>query len=436
MRAILLGALFGWSTLTTMRAQVLRPSVGELPTLTFTSEQEPYNFIVANLSISIAYNDNVLLTSPEPLGDTRYEIGSGVAVNVHRGHYHWTLSASPTFVIDQNISQFDLLTNVLGTTFEYYLSRRLTASFRGAFVTTNNPFYEVEPKDNLPDFNLLDQPNDFVIAPQARTTTGQAVSDLIYEIGPRSMFQVSGIFSDIKYHNLVPSAAMQLTDSQSATGRALYSRRISHRHSAGFVYDFKDLAAFGANPTRTIANSFLCSYSLDLKHSFSLQIVVGPEHSRTSQDVVMPFLGGTLVFPVTGSAWSWAGGATTGWRGRRGSIRAEFLHQIQNGGGLPMAAHHTSGGLELRHKLWTGWVGNAALFSVRDQLLELSSSKSSREFIGGSAGVTRRLGKDLSLDLRYSRAHQQATGPLLGGTGNIDRVSASLTYQFRDRLGN
>jgi len=425
------------TTVSAAWAQLSPPSIGELPPLSFKSEQEPINLLIASLNVSSIYDDNLLLNNAKLVTDVSYEVRSGISFDLSRTRFRWALNTSPGVTFHQHITQRDLFTNSLGTTLEYQFTPHLSAKVRGSFAIRDNPFYDSE-ESNLATAgapSLLDTSNSLVLTPLAKRTSEQAGADVVYALGPRTTVQLSGSFYNLHFDNLVHGSTENLTDSQFTNGRAQYVHRLSRRHSGGFIYNFQDLHSSGGHPIRTVTDSFLYSHSVEFSHFLNLQLFAGPEYSLTHEDLMLPFLGGTIDLPLTGRAWSWAAGGSFGWQGTHGSVRAGFRHQVQNGGGLPGAAHHTSATFEVRRKLIAGWVGNAAVSYGENNLINLAGPSSMTRAIVGGVGARHKLGKDLSLDLHYSRAHQEGGGELTNRTGDIDRATVTLEYKFKRPLG-
>jgi hypothetical protein len=423
------------ATVRAASGQLAPPAMGELPALTFKTEQEPSNLLTSSLAFVTSYDDNVSLNNANRVGDVSYEIKPRISFALSRKRLTWASSFSPGLTIHQHLVQRDLLTNAFGSDFQYKLTKHLSARFRGSFVIQTNPLSDTGAGDSsTPTFSLLDQPNDFVITPQVRRVSEQADMGFTYQLDKRTTVQASGNFYNLRFNNIGADTGPGLTNSQAASGRALYSHRLSRRHSGGLIYNFQDLATFGGHPGRTVSHSFLYSHSIEFTPSTTLEAFAGPEHARTDEILVLPILGGSILIPVTTSSWSWAAGTTLGWQGDRSSVRATFRHQVQNGGGLPTAARHTSGTLELRRRLFAGWLSSVSVGYGENKLLTLQSKSSTQSF-AASAGLRHKLGRDIWLDFRYSRGHQRGSGELINRSGDVDRVTVSLEYQFKHALG-
>jgi hypothetical protein len=435
MLAMLFAVLFLVVTDSVAPAQLSPPAVGEMAPLTFKSEQEPVNVLTGGVAIVGSYDDNVLLNNANRMGDETYEIRPRMSFTLSRKHLNWSLNFSPGLTIHQQLSQRDLLTNAFGTDVQYSFTKRLTARFRGSFLIQNDPLSDTGVTSSpTPAFSLLDQSNSLVITPQVKRTGEQADMGFTYTVDKRTTLEATGTFYKMNFQNFGTDTSTALTNSLTASGRALYNHRLSRRHSAGFIYNFQDLATFGGKPARTLSHDFLYSHSIDFTHSTSLQTYAGPEYSRTHEILVLPSPFGQIFVPFTWSAWSWAGGAILAWQGNHTSARATFRHQVQNGGGLPTAARHTSGTLELRRTLVVGWMGGISAGYGENKLLSFET-KSSTQSYAASASLRHKMGRDFWLDFRFSRGHQRGRGDLINRTGDVDRATVSLEYQFKHPLG-
>ena len=417
----------------TASAQVAPPLIGELPPLKFSSDQEESNILTASIGFSTTYDDNVLLNNAAPLSDVTYEIKPGLSFQLTRKSLRWSLNANPGVAIHQRIGQRDLFTNAFGTDVGYELTKHLTARLRGRYAIKDDPFSSGVFTETT-SLNVLDEPNNIFIVPQQRRASGQAAADLIYQVGERSTVQFSGGFYSLQFSH-PPGTVQQLSDSQFTTARAHYTHRLTPRTSAGFIYEFQDLASFGDTNSRTVSHSFLLSQATEISPTAGFQIFVGPQYEKTEGILFLPFGGGaTLLLPVAESSWSWAGGATFGWQGHRTGLRMTFRHQVLNGGGLPTAARSTNASLELRRALVAGWLGSAGVAYAENKLLNFGSQSSTKSFIA-SAGARHRIGQKMWFELRYSHGHQQGEGGLLSRTGDDNRVIASVQYEFKSLLG-
>jgi len=418
----------------TASAQVAPPVIGELPPLKFASDRPDSNILTASIGFSTTYDDNILFNNAAPLSDITYEIKPGLSFQLTRRHLRWRLNANPGIAIHQRVGQRDLFTNAFGTDIGYELSKRLTARLRGNYTIKDDPFSSGVFTEPTP-LNVLDQPTNIVITPQQRRASAQAAADVIYDVGERSTVQISGGFYTLQFSHPPGMVQQLLSDSQFTTARAHYTHRLTPRTSVGAIYQFQDLASFGTANSRTLSHSFLFSQATEITPTTAFQVFIGPQYEKTEGILFLPFgVGGTLLLPIVDSSWSWAGGATFGWQGHRTSLRMTFRHQVLNGGGLPTAARSTNASIELRRSLFAGWLGSAGVAYGENKLLNFGAQSSTRSFIA-SAGARHRIGQSMWFDLRYGHGHQHGEGGLLNRTGDDNRVTALLQYEFKSLLG-
>ncbi len=94
----------------------------------------------------------------------------------------------------------------------------------------------------------------------------------------------------------------------------------------------------------------------------------------------------------------------------------------------------SSAALEFRRQLTRRWT--AELAASYDFNQPLTGNLRALSYASASGGVTRMLGQNLSLDIRYWRVRQAGASPLAAAySADHNRVSASLAYDFKFPLG-
>src|SRR5262249_55228692 len=112
---------------------------------------------------------------------------------------------------------------------------------------------------------------------------------------------------------------------------------------------------------------------------------------------------------------------------------ATVFHKVSDGGGVLGAVELSSATLDFRSQLSRGWT--AGLAASYDYNRPLTGNLRSRSYASASAGVTRMLSQNLSLDIRYWRVRQAGSGALAADSADHNRVSTSLVYDFNFPLG-
>ena len=440
MRISLLTSFFLLLTAAVVSAQLAPHPVGESSSMKFKTESEDINLLTGSLIFTTVYDDNLALNNAHKTADVRYEFKPGVSFAISRGHLRWDLGFNPGLTLHQDIPQRDLFTEAFGTDLTYDITQHLTVRIRDNYVIKSDPLYDVSNTGVTVSVNQLDQPNQTTITPQTKNVSNLASGDLIYHLGPRTTLQGSGTFYNVSFHNLLNhnllnTSGVQLSNAQSTIGRMIYNYRLSRRTSVGAIYNFQDLVTFKGEPIRTVSHSFLYAHTVELTPTMTLEVYAGPEHSRTHDHLTLPFLGGQLSIPFIRSAWTWAGGGTYGWQGDHTSFRTVFRHETSNGGGLPSTAHSTRGVIELRRQLARTWGVSANVNYGENKLVTSNTPGSSTRLLSGGVGIRYRLAKDLFASVHYSHGHQRGRGELANRAGDVNLVSFSLEYHFKEMLG-
>lgn len=418
------------------------PANGETRPLALRSQPKQTNLLIGSIRVSTALDDNAFSTNANRVSDFSYQVRPSIAFEQSRRRLRWSLSYSPSLSLHQRLAERDVLGHALGINFEYRATRRLTVRFRDAFHITTDPFDRLDQDLFMPEFSVLDRPNESVVTPLAKRIGNLAGLDLTYQLGPRSTVGVGGTFSDVRFRDLPGNEARadRLIDTRSAGGRAFYSRHVSPRHFVGAMYQFQSLT-FRGGDARTVTHGLLYFHTIELTPHTTLSFFAGPEYLRTHDQVVMS-LG--LLFPVAHftfatleTGWSITGGSTFNWQGERTGFRTSIVRRVSDGGGLLGGVRFHEATAELRRRLTRHWTADFRVGYADSRVLDISPTPGAQiRDLAGSVGFTRSLGEHLTLDLRYGRVHQSARGELVGNRiSDHNRFSASLAYHFSRPLG-
>ena len=407
------------------------PSVSGEPYSTLPSERA--NYLRGGLSFSSAYTDNAFGAVPgHPVSDIGYSIGPYIALDKSIPRLHLDLSYSPGFTFYQRTSSLNEADQNAAIDFEYRLSPHVTFNARDGFQKTSNVF-------NQPNFVPVgvvqggaQGPNLSIISPIADRLSNFGNVGLTYQFALNGMIGASGTFSNLHYPD--PAQVPGLYDSNSQAGSAFYSLRISKMHYLSASYQYQRLVSYptgGVGETQTHALLFF--YTLYPTTRFSISFFAGPQHSDTVQPPLPPL---QLQLPELRS-WNPAAGASLSWQGRSNSFALSYSHMISGGGGLYGAVQMDSANASIMQQitrtLGGGLSGGYAQNNVlASQLFGASNGHS----VSGSASLQQTLGQHLSLQLGYTRLHQDYSYvSVISITPDTNRESISLNYQFSRPLG-
>jgi hypothetical protein len=257
---------------------------------------------------------------------------------------------------------------------------------------------------------------------------------LSYQFARNEMVGATGTFTNLHYPDqaVVPG----LFDSESQTGSAFYALRVSRINYVTVSYQYARLLSFpteGQNETRTQA--FLFSYTFSPSKRFSFSVFGGPQYADISPQF---YLGSTT--PQPGSrTWSGAGGASMSWQGKVSSVAVSYSHIVANGGGLIAPAQTDSASAVFRQRL-TRTLGASLTAAYMNSaviggLSQVATGSSNGHGILGTASLQQQLGQHLSLQLGYTRLHQNYNVAAISATPDTNREFVSVSYEFSRPLG-
>jgi hypothetical protein len=421
-------------------AQVPTPVNGESASLAIPSPREAKNLMSGGLSVGTVLDDNAYSSNTHRVSNLGYQLLPTIALEQSRARLHWGLSYLMSFTANQRLTPKDSYWHDLGLNVQYRITPRLTARLRDSFNVTSSFSDRLVRKPLAPEFGVLQGPNESVITPRGKRTDNVGSVDLTYQLSASNLVGLSGTISTLHSRDAFGSTSRRLIDTESKNAGAFLSRRLSRRHSIGVTYQFQKLS-FQQGLDRTVAHSLLYFHTISLQPNLTLSFFAGPERSRTNGQAVEQFvLGPFFIFaevPVVHKAWSFAGGTTFSWQGKRMSFRSGYVRRISDGGGLLGAVHLHSMNAEMRRQLAARWTTELGIGFTSNRLLNSSASSSADiRTLYTSAGVERRLAENLSLGFRYARDHQAYGGSLLTRSSvDHDRLWMSLNYYFNRPLG-
>jgi len=397
---------------------------------------ERSNYLRGGVTFTTAYTDNVVgSTGPDskPLSDISYSVFPNIALDETTTRLHWTLQYAPGFTFYQRDSGRNQADQNASIGVEYRLSPHVTFSAADGFQKTSNLF-------NQPDLSSVSVSggtqggNLLVVAPVADLLRNTGNVGLSYQFARNEMVGATGTFTNLHYPDqaIVPG----LFDSESQTGSVFYALRVSRVNYVTVSYQYARLLSFpteGQNETRTQA--ILFSYTFSPSKRFSFSVFGGPQYADISPQF---YLGSTT--PQPGSrTWTGAGGASMSWQGKLTSVAVSYSHIVANGGGLIAPTQTDSASAAFRQRLTrtlgasvTGAYMNSAVIGG---LSQVATGSSNGHGILGTASLQQQLGQHLSLQLGYTRLHQNYNATAISSTPDTNREFVSLSYEFSRPLG-
>lgn len=402
------------------RMQTPPPVSGAAYPTTYTAEERS-NFVRGGLTFTTAYSDNVLGgTTTNPVSDVSYSIFPSIALDKTTPRLHWVLSYSPGFTFYQRVSSRNQANQSVAIDLKYRLSPHVTLSLRDSFQKSSSVLDQPDLASAGAVTGGTQGTGIAIIAPLADQLNNSATAEITYQFSANGMIGASGTFTNLNYSN--PAQVPGLSDSNSQSGSAFYSHRLSKKHYIGASYQYQRIVA---NPTatpqnETQTNTLSAFYTLYLKPNLSLSVSAGPQHYEVDQ------------FPLpSAQQWTPAATASVGWQAQHTNIAASYSRTVSGGGGLVGAFHSNTANLSLRQQLSRNWNAQVlGAYAISKTVSPLFPSPGGHT-ISGNASLQRKLGQHLSVEAGYTRLHQSYGGiAAIGSAADTNREWLSIAYQF------
>ncbi len=404
--------------------------------LMFSSETPRSNFVTGSLQLDTGYDDNVLITPSNHLGDVGYLILPRIEISQTRERWNLNFEYSLGLTINQRVVERNQTAQNLQLLFAYRLSPHVTAQIHENFVKANSLFSDRLGGSSVVGPGPLQQPNPFGVTPLADRTANATGLDLTYQFSASSLVGASGDFHSVTYNAPEGSTSpvTGLIDSAAWGGNAFYARQFSGRHWAGVTYNFQRLLFDPGN--RTDVNRTLFFYSVSTGPQMRFSIWAGPERTASAiPDAVVPVTALASSTSPTGR-WGIAGGADLSWQGKRTSARLGYLRQTSDGGGLAQAVNLQQIDANIHQRLTERWTAIGALGYAKNDPLNLANGSAPFHTWLGHVGLDCVLTDNLLGGLRYGRYQLEYTysaSPAVSASRN--RVWISLAYSLSRPLG-
>jgi len=408
------------------------PVSGQTYPTTGTSAERS-NYLSGGLAFTAAYTDNALgSTNGQRTSDVSYSIAPYVALDETTTRLHLVATYAPGFTFYQKTSARNEADQNASIDLQYRLTQHVTFSARDGFQKSSNVFNQPFLGQTAAVSGATQQPNFSVIAPIASFLSNSGNAGISWQFAANGMVGASGTFSNLQYSNQAEVSG--LSDSNSQAGSVFYSRRFSKMHYIGASYQYQRLIAnLNEGQSETQTQAILLFYTLYATPRLSVSFFGGPQHSDTVQPPISPI---QIALPEA-RAWTPAAGVSMGWQGPKTNIALSYSHIISGGGGLVGAAQMSSVNASVSQQIKSKLTGSLNFgYTKNDVLGSAVAQASNGQSYFGTASLQQQLGQHLSLQLGYTRLHQEYPGvAILAATPDTNREFISVSYQFSRPLG-
>ncbi|HXM20974.1 MAG TPA: hypothetical protein VN948_06890 [Terriglobales bacterium] len=400
------------------------------------------NQLTLGVTGATIYDDNSLSSNADRTGNLSYTVSPNIALSESRPRIVWSLQYGAGFSYNQKTGKG--LTQNLSFTTQYRVSEKLTLELSDRFLHTDSWWTGLVVNPTAPGGDVIQQPNESVITPEAVATTNLARLNVVYQPSASAVAGVGGSFNKADFGNVISGTQQPLLDSKSGTASAYYSQRVHRSNWLGVTYTFQRILTSGQVREGADNQAAEIFYTFAPSSHTSLSLFGGPDYfsSRAVIDIVI--LGIPIPLTIPTSGWGASAGVTAGWRGQRTGASVKYMHRISDGGGLSGAVHSDSGTVNFRRQMSERWTANLGVNVANNDSVSILYGNSFRT-ISGTASLNWNLGNSLTVMLSYARDHQDDsfTNPTLAGvaggassrTIDRDRAWISISYHYTRPLG-
>jgi hypothetical protein len=406
--------------------------------LAFASEQARTNYLRGGIGLGTTYDDNAFNSVNSPVGDFRYSVMPHIAWDRSTPRLHWIFDYAAGLTVNQRLTERNQGSHDLGVDLQYRLSPHVDLRVIDHFSITTGFFDQLQGNLDAQPVGVLQQHNDFVIAPLAKRRGNSATAGINYQFGAGSTVGASGTFYDSHYYDVPNSASLQ--DTRTVGMQGFYTHRLTPKNWTGVTYRFQRLT-FQPVPDQVVTHSVLLFHTIYLQPRMQLSFFAGPQYSDVDSHTVSTMITLPFVYlvsvPTSSKRWSASGGASYSWQGEHTSARVEISRSVSDGGGLLSVVQLSSARGSLRRQLTRSWsVAFGAGYAKSEALGTSFSSADSLNSTTGSIAMERSLGANLGLQMGYSRDYQQQYASASAENEmNHNRGWVSISYDFSRPLG-
>ncbi len=391
--------------------------------MSFESEQRS-NYLSGGFVFTSAYDDNVY----DGL-NTRSQTSIAIAptLGIHRDSTRMatSLAYAVGFTLYEPTTALNQFNQNLSANVMFRPSRHTSLSFQDTFQQNSSLLSQPYTSNGVPVSGSIGQTGQLIV-PFADQTMNSTSVEFSYQLSRSAMMGGSGGYGLFRYPDLnqVPG----LTNSDSANGSGFYVRRMSRNQYLGLIYRYSHTTT---SPIETTTNTQVGSvlYTFEPSHIVSLSVTAGPEFYSTQEPGK----------PGSSSLGSFVL-ASANVHGTRSSVAGTYSQSVTAGQGLVGAYSSNTFNISARWQLSRVWQAGASgeymnLSEALPNALTVVTTPGGHT-VFGLVSVTRLLGQNLTATADYRRLHQTYEGvAVLNDSGNDDRVSVAISYQFRRLIG-
>jgi hypothetical protein len=395
-------------------------------TLQFAGESKPANLVSLGIGAAGFYDDNVLATNSDRVGDEALSLRPHFGVSTQTENLSFNFNYTPFFLLYRQFSQFDQFNQSANLNLAFRLSPRFTLGLSDTFGFRYGDYPSFYGAD-IPSGPISPTELNQLITPfTTRTLSNMTGVNLTFVKSQRTSFTFSGGYNLSRYGNSSGESG-SLYDFKGEYGSVKYDYRATEHTSLGLNVVHAD-SIYEAGPglyQRAQTESLFFFVSSRLSPTLSVSANGGPQyvHSPGQSSVEDGLQEG-----VYGS-----GGGSITKEARKTALTASFQRSVSDAGGLYATVINNTAMFGARRRLvglWqTGLRGGVG--QVHD-LVSQQGADYKTDYLQIGIDFSRPIRNRSDFHISYNTMHEMYQGALPGFNGfDRNQVTVGVDFQLK-----
>lgn len=379
----------------------------------YVTERPETSGLAVELRSEASWDDNILGNNAHRVRDYVFEEGGLLRVWTRKPAWGVGLEYRPDALLYRTASNLNQVDHRLNFDSDFHLAPHLLFRSKDSLDYTTGV---VEPRSNQ-DVSLPVEGspglNSTLFTPFARQFANDASGEMEYDASRRTTFLVSGDHAFRRFTNVGgvnASSTPSLFNTQSDTGDASYSYRVTKHFTLGLEYQFRNYRF--VQPFHGMTHSGFVRIQWDVAPHATLSAFGGPEHSESNGQFMIPSTnplqpGNVLVTQKT-KQWSPAVGGSLTLRSNQTVARLSTQWLVTDGGGLLATVSNSYEGAEIRQRLARRWDMALTVSNARSVALQGPLGKGAVDTQVAGMSFEHPLLGNLNLRMAYNYLRQRS----------------------------
>jgi len=425
--SVTLVALFplGLAAQTSSSSELGGYGTGVQSPLQFAGENTPENLVNLSFGASAFYDDNVLGSNSDRVGDEALSLNSRFNIVRQTEHLSLNFGYAPFFQLYRQFSGYDQLNQSASLSSEVRLAPRFTLGLNDSFGYLYGGYPTLSEQPILSGLTPPTALNPLILTYTVRTLANMAGLHLTFEKSRRTSITLSGGYNLDTFGNQ-GKVSEPLYNGRGANGGITFNYKTTEHTNFGLRLLHQDDTYRGGNifgyEQRTQVESGIFYVRAQLSPTLTVSLNGGPQYVHT--------LGLSVGLAGVAEGFYGAGGGSLTEEVRKTALTFAVQRNVSDGGGLYTSVITTSANFGVRRQLVGRWEADLHGGAARgDTQLTAAATENTNVVIAG-IDFRRPILSGSVLHIAYATMHELNKGTLPVFEG-FDRNQVSIGFDFQ-----